>query len=483
MSSFNGIYNVRSGLDAARRAMDIVGQNVANANTAGYTRQEVSFISAEPTHVLKAGRGISETLVMRYRDEFLDRQFRARSGAQGYFDMVSTQLGQVEQIVGDLSETGLRTTLDQFFNAWDNLAQRPSDPSARTGVVTAAQDLINQARGIFHDLVQTRATADEMMRTKANQINSAAQQLAGLNKAIMAQEVGGQTANDLRDQRDRLLDSLSKLAGATSVMHDDGTVTVHIGSLPLVDRTIAYSVNATVAMQPVDPANPASSSQNTTTFTLAGNPLSFASGEMGGLQQVRDKVIPQYMGYIDNFVRTVAGAVNAIHTGPDSAGNPLPTPTPIFTASTGSGAIGAQWMDIGVNAAVVSDSSLLMPGNTVPAVASDGNRALAIARIRDASFGFGAPSGTGNATPGSYLQAISSKLGLDVQDAQRQSEAAVAQTAQAENNRQSVSGVSLDDEMTKMIQFQQTYNAAARMMTAMDEMLDVIVNRVGAVGR
>jgi flagellar hook-associated protein 1 len=483
MSSFYGLYSVRSGLDAARRAMDTVGQNVANANTVGYTRQEVSFTSAEPPHVLKAGRGIAEVQVMRYRDEFLDRQFRSRSGMQGFFDMVGTQLAQVEQVVGDLSETGLRTGLDRFFNAWDTLAQRPNDTAARSGVVLAAQDLVSQAQGTFNELLQTRATVDEMMGAKVDQINSASDQLASLNKAIMAQEIGGQTANDLRDQRDRLLDSLSKLAGATSVTHQDGTVTVHIGSLPLVDRTVSYQVIATASMQPVDPTDPASVSQATRSFSLAGNLLTFASGEVGGLAAVRDSAIAQYMGYLDKVLRTVANAVNTIHTGNDAAGNPLPTPIPIFTSSTGSGGIGAQWMDIGVNSAVVSNPSLLMAGNTVPGAASDGQRALAIARVRDTAFAFGAPTGTAAVTAGEYLRAVSSTLGLAVQDAQRQSEAASMQTAQAEKNRQSVSGVSLDDEMTKMIQFQQTYNAAARMMTTLDEMLDTVVNRIGVVGR
>ncbi|HYF93335.1 MAG TPA: flagellar hook-associated protein FlgK [Symbiobacteriaceae bacterium] len=487
MSSFGSIYSVRSGLDAARRALDIVGQNIANASTQGYTRQEASFIAAEPTNVIKsAGRGISDTLVLRYRDEFLDRAFRNRTGMQGYYDTLSTQLSQVEEIVGDLSEGGLRTALDQFFNAWDNLANRPTDSAARAQVVTAAEDFIDTARAIFGDLTGVRTNVDESIGIKVKEINSAAEQIATLNQEIMTQEVGRQPANELRDQRDRLLDSLARLAGTTTVTHNDGSVTVYLGSLPLVDRNLAFPINATQAIEPDLDPGAGTFQQSTTTLTWNGTPTPalFTSGEVAGLMQVRDQIVPEYMKYLDNLVRTVATAVNTEHTN----GIPAADQVSVFTGSTAA-ALGSTWLDIVVNPVIKADHSKIVAAATVPALPalpapSDGGRALTIARLRDdTSLLSGKPLGTATVTASEYLRAISAHLGIDVQQASRQSEAAGLQVTQADRQRQSVSGVSLDDEMTKMIQFQQTYNAAARMMTTLDEMLDVVVNRIGLVGR
>ncbi|HWI52428.1 MAG TPA: flagellar hook-associated protein FlgK [Symbiobacteriaceae bacterium] len=478
MSSFGSIYSVRSGLDAARRALEVVGQNVSNATTHGYTRQEVSFAAAEPTNIIKsAGRGISDTQVLRYRDEFLDRQFRTRSGMQGFYDSMQAQISQVEEIVGDLSEGGLRTSLDQFFNAWDNLANRPSDSSARAQVVTAAVDFIDMAKSIYGELAGVRANVDEAIRGKVDEINSASREIAALNQEIMSKEVGGQTANELRDQRDRILDSMAKLAGTSTVSHNDGSVTVFLGSMPLVDRGTAFPVNA-------KPGAPDAYGQVTSTLLwnpppppATATPAPFTSGEVAGLLQVRDQIAPEYMNYLDNLVRSVATEVNTLHMGPAA------TEIAFFTDGSGAYPFGTTPMDIQVNQAIVSDPSQIVAAATLPAAASDGERAQSIARLRDVSFVVGNPVGTVAVKPSEYLRAVSSHLGIAVQQAQGHSEAVALQVTQADKYRQSVSGVSLDDEMTKMIQYQQTYNAAARMMTTLDEMLDVVVNRIGLVGR
>ncbi|HWI65846.1 MAG TPA: flagellar hook-associated protein FlgK [Symbiobacteriaceae bacterium] len=491
MSTFGSIYSVRSGLDAARRALDVVGQNVANANTHGYTRQEVSHIAAEPTNVIKsAGRGIADTLVLRYRDEFLDRQFRSRAGLQGFYDSLSAQLGQVEQIVGDLSQGGLRTALDQFFSAWDTLSSRPSDSAARAQVVTAAEQFLDTAQAAFQELAGVRTTVDEMVRDKVGEVNSAARQIAVLNQEIMRQEVGArQTANELRDERDRLVDSLAKLAGTTTVTHSDGAVTVHLGSMPIVDRHMSFPVDSTVALEADLDSDPVLSSvrQNMTSLTWNGttNPAQFLSGEVAGLLKLRDEIVPQYMKGLDNLVRTIATEVNTIHTAPDAGGT---AQIAFFTAADGTSPLGIEHMNIAINPAITADPSKIIAAQNLPVppavpAAHDGGRALAIARLRSAAVVSGTPVSAQKLTPSEYLRAVSSQLGIITQQAQRQSEAAALQVAQAEKQRQSVSGVSLDDEMTKMIQFQQTYNAAARMMTTLDEMLDVVVNRIGLVGR
>lgn len=477
MPSFNSLYTVRSGLFAQRRALEIVGQNVANASTAGYTRQEVSMAAAEPGHVIhSAGRGVNEANVVRYRDEFLDRQFRTRNGALGYHETFHSHISEVEGILGDLSEGGLRTALDQFFNAWDTLALRPADASGRIQVVTTAEEFLTQANSVFGQLVQQRASINDAISAKVQEVNSAAQQLADLNKAIVTGEAGHQPVNELQDRRDMLIDSLSKLAGVSVGRHADGTVSVHLGGLPLVDKEFAYPVDATLAQEAdMDPSATIQSTRQfmwNLTWNGTTNQARFPGGEVGALLELRDKAIPDFMKYLDSLVRTVATEVNSLHT---AGVVPPATPVDIFAP------VGADWMAVGVNPAVKADPSVILAGYT--AAPGDGTRAKAIADLRNKAMLTGAPVGSQTVTPGEYLRTISTAAGILVQQAGRRSDAAALQVQQADKQRQSVSGVSLDDEMTKMIQYQQAYNAAARVMTSIDEMLDVVVNRLGLVGR
>jgi flagellar hook-associated protein 1 FlgK len=478
MSSFNGINTVRSGLSAAQRALEVIGQNVANANTVGYSRQEVSITAAEPTQVINGtGRGIRDVNVLRYRDEFLDRQFRTNVGAQGFHDTRSSELKQVESVVGDLSQNGLRTALDSMFNSWQNLSMRPTDTTARQLVISSSQTFLDSATTAFNGLMQLRTDMDQSIQNKVADINSAANQLADLNRQIVA---GGhqQTPNDLMDRRDQLIDSLSKMTGATATKQLDGSVTVHIGAIPLVDRNGAYPITATTAMEPDLDPNPAvtSTQQPVTSLTWNGTnvALPVPSGDLAALVDLRDHVLPTHMMALDNLVRTVANQVNAAHTN----GVPAASQVNVFVFDPNN-----TWMNVSINPVITGDPSQILAAGTVPAAVSDGDRARFIGNLRDQAILTGNPVGSQSVKPGDYLQAIQSQIGMQVQDATRSSEAAGLQVTQAENLRQSVAGVSLDDEMTKMIQFQQAYNASARMMTSLDQMLDTLITGVGIVGR
>ncbi len=470
MSSFNGLYIVRTGLFAARRAMEVVGQNVANANTAGYSRQEVAFASLQPGHVIhSAGRGVNDGRALRYRDQFLDRQYRSRAGAQGYHQARSTGLAQVEQILGDLSEIGLRSALDEFWGSWDNLALHPESPAARAQVIAAAEAFLSTARSTYDQLSALRSSLDEQIRHKITDINAAAQELSELNRKIAAVPKGEQPPNDLLDRRDILLDSLAKLAGATAVAHEDGTVTAHLGSLPLVDRFVVHPINVSEVQETTQPG------QFIADLSWDGtiSPVRFPGGEVAGLLELRDNAVPAYMQYLDNLVRTLATEVNNLHT----QGVPAADQVNFFNITA------TDWMAIEVNDAIKNDPGLILAAGTYPGAPGDGERARQLAALRDASILTGDPVGTRQVTPGEYLRAIYTEAGMQVQQAQRFHEAADLQVAQADQFRRSVSGVSQDDEMSKMIQYQQAYNAAARVMTSMDEMLDVIVNRLGVAGR
>lgn len=494
MSTFSSLNTIRSGLFGSQRALETVGKNISNANVKGYHRQEVLFAAAEPNHVINGiGRGINSAQVVRYRDEFLDRQFRARNGWSGYYATQANSLGQIEELLGDLSNTGLKASLESFWNSWKTLALHPSDLSMKQGVVDAAKALVQEAKITFTGLQDLRTGLDEQLRQRVELVNQAAAQIASLNKAIQVAQAGGIDAHELADQRDLLIDSLAQLAGASAVTQPDGTVTVYVGSASgntsgsfiLVEGARAMTMTATQAMEAdLDPSAVTSTTQLVTKLNYNGTqtPWNVPSGEIGALLEARDEIAPAFMQRLDEFLRGIATQVNDLYRGGTP---PDPNiPDDIFTIDPSN-----TWMAIDVNQVLVNDPSLIYaaggaapvrPAGTPWPVSDNGDRARAIGALADSAF---LTMGTQQLTGRDFLRSLTTEIGFAVKDATARAEAAALQVDQTEQQRASVSGVSIDEEMTKMIQYQQSYNAAARVMTAVDEMLDILINRVGLVGR
>jgi flagellar hook-associated protein 1 FlgK len=496
MSTFSSLNTIRSGLFGSQRALETVGKNIANANVKGYHRQEVLFAAAEPNHVINGiGRGLNSAQVVRYRDEFLDRQFRARSGWSGYYSTQAEALSQIENLVGDLGDNGLKASLENFWNSWKTLALHPNDLSMKQGVVWAAQTFLQEAKSTFTGLQDLRTNLDEQLQAKVTLVNQAAAELASLNKSIQVAQGSGQEAHELADRRDQLVDSLAQLAGASAVTQPDGTVTVYItslsttapatsGSFVLVQGATAMTMTATQVMEAdLDPsATVTSTTQLVTNLTYNGTPTPWnvPSGEIGALLEARDQIAPSFMQRLDDLVRGIANQVNNLH------GSAVDPAMPDFFT------VGATWMTIDVNPVLTADPSQVWAAGALPGAApvpppvvpwppaDDGVRAQQIGALADSAF---LTMGTQSMTARDFLRGLSTEIGFAVKDATARADAAALQVDQAQQQRDSVSGVSIDEEMTKMIQYQQSYNAAARVMTAVDEMLDILINRVGLAGR
>lgn len=498
MSTFSALNAIRTGLFGSQRALETVGKNIANVNAKGYHRQEVLFAAAEPSHVISGvGRGINSAQVVRYRDEFLDRQFRARNGWSGYYSTQANALNEIENVLGDLENTGLKASLDAFFNSWKTLTLHPSDLPMKQGVVAAAENLISEAKVTFTGLQDLRTDLDEQLQQKVTLVNQAAAEIATLNKSIQVAQAAGQEAHELTDRRDQLVDALAQLAGASSTTQPDGTVTVFINSMTgpapgtsgafvLVQGNSSMTMTATQVLEShLDAKGINSTSQLITNLTYNGTPTAWnpPSGEIGALLEARDEIVPTFMERLDDFMRGIAQQVNTLH---DS--NVDPAIPDFFT-------LGTTWMAIDVNPALVADPSKVWAAGALPGAApapvppappipwppgDDGVRARDIGALGDSAF---LMMGTHQLTGRDFLRSLSSEIGFAVKDATARAEAAGLQVEQTDLQRASVSGVSIDEEMTKMVQYQQSYNAAARVMTAIDEMLDILINRVGTVGR
>ncbi|MCW2984225.1 MAG: flgK [Conexibacter sp.] len=441
--AFTGLNTALRGVQAQQAALDVVSHNIANVETPGYSRQQVVF-GASPTLDIDSGAkqdgtgaqlgtGVDVLSYRRLRDDFLDLQYRAQSMTASQSDVTAKRLSVVQSTLASNTDSDLGKLLDKFWTSWDTLASNPTSTDAKAAVVGAAQNLAQRFTTLDSDIASagTQATtAISDMLGDAGPIKPIADELAKLNTQInMAQSAGAQP-NDLLDRRDLLLDQLSQY-GQVSVSADPtldaagkpaypGMIQVSFGgaTTPLVSQ-------ATVTMP--------------TTATLSATP----GGQLGGLQDVVTKA--------DGYRTTLASMAGSIITNVNAL-----SAAPVFTGT------GAN--DI----AVVATSATISAGAAGGAV-GDNSAANAIRALRGGSID-------------TTYSGLVRQIGSDVQSATSANTTATSVLTNITAQRQSVSGVSMDEEMASMIRFQRGYQAAARALTTMDDLLNTLINSTGRVG-
>jgi flagellar hook-associated protein 1 FlgK len=451
ISTFFGLETSLRGILAHQQAIDTTGHNVANANTEGYSRQSATMAASDPLLLAAGvgngnvmahiGSGVGVTAYERIRNGFLDLQYRAQAMQVGYQEANNQQLDQVEMGLAEPSDNGLSAQLNKFWSTWSDVANSPSDPAARQALIDQANNL---AAG-FHDIdqqltnVKSQATAQYSAITgSGGDVETIATEISQLNGAIKAFVAGGDKPNDLLDRRDMLLDKLSKLAQVSVSDLGNGSIDVSFGgtSTPLVaDTTVNWP-------QTLDSTSPP------------------AGGQLGALLTITDSAPPaasagtidQYRAQLNTVAKTLADAVNFFH-------NPGGTGTDFFTY--GAAGTEAGTLSVNVTTAGVRTSS------TGAAGAND--IALQITGLR-------------GGTADDLYTAFVTKIGGDLKNSQTGATNANVLLSSIEDRRQSTSGVSLDEEMTNLVRFQRGYQASARTMSAIDQMLDTLINRTGAVG-
>jgi flagellar hook-associated protein 1 FlgK len=445
ISSFLGLQTSLRGLLAQQQALDVTTHNVTNANTVGYTRQEATLGAASALHVTGGatqdgsgvfiGQGVDVTAYRRIRDSFLDLQVRAQTMALGDGSTSAQALDNVQSAVNEPSTTGINAMLSKFYAAWTNLSDHPEDAGAKTAVNEAAKTLTDSFASLASQISSAAAAAQDQLdaTTGANgPIAAAAKSLAQLNKAIDSALDAGQSPNDLLDQRDQILDQLSQYGNVSIIPQAGGRIQVMLGNQSVVNDT-------TVAWPATLP----------TTFSAGG-------GQLGALQTLTKTTLPGYLAALDQVATTLATDVNNAFGAP---------PTTYFNISTGPPGYGAA--HLGTNAS----GALTIP----PAVAGSG-----ASGNNDIALKMAALSTTSAA--GAQYAAFVRQVGADADNAERAQSIAQAALDSAEDRRQNVSGVSLDEEMANLIRFQRGYQASARAMSSVDDLLDTLINRAGRVG-
>ncbi len=463
-----GLDTAVKALRAHQLAVDVASHNIANAQSPGFSRQRVllrpigldgSDHFSRDSLLGKAGFGVDASDVNRVRDVFLDFQWRQARAATEQNKTLSQALSQVEVVFNDPSDDGLNALFGKFWAAWHDVVNDPESAAARTTLVNSTTTLTTRIQQAYSDISAQRADINRSVSMTADRINAAAGEIASLNLQIKQVELNGDMANDLRDRRDLLLDQLSGIAQISYSEQADSTVAVYLGNHELVFGNAARAINAVA-----DPSNPG---MDKLVFQQDGTDVASGSGELRGLLDARDTALPGLLAKLDTLASGLITSVNGIHS--TGFGLDNTTGLPFFT--------GAGARDIALNGVLAANPQQIAAAAAANAK-GDGSKALAIADLQLAQTMAG-----GTLTFDQYYGNLVSVLGADVTRAKGLADSGDLMATHLDTLRQSVSGVNIDEEMTNLNASQHAYDAAARVITSIDEMLDTLINRTGMAGR
>jgi flagellar hook-associated protein 1 FlgK len=450
-SSFGGAL---SALRYNRVAMDVASSNVANANTEGYTRRmAVAQATGAPAVPALWSRwngsagGVEVGGIERMVDPLLDARARQEQASLSFLDTRAASLVRFETTLGEPGENGVAAALSAFKQGWHDVANNPGDEAARSQLLGRAETLqaaiTSQGNAVATEWADQRIRIDAV----ATQVIVLAADLAKLNLSLKSAHNAGTDAGTLLDQRDQLTLQLAELTGARVDVKDDTSVVVSIGQQVLVED--ATSATMTVTGSP----NLAGAAAQPMGVSVGGAPVTIAgglSGQAGGALQLLTVDLPDYQAKLDTFVATLATDANAQHQqGEDLDGNPG---VALFRGTT------AATLEV-----VVTDPRMV-------AAATPGQGRL--------DAGNATTLATMDLGAGQYRSLVTN-FGVSVSSARRVADNQTVLAAQVNASRESLSGVSIDEEMVNLLAAQRAYEGAARVITTLDSVLDTLINRTG----
>ena len=455
MSSLSSILAIaRSSLLAEQLTMSTTGNNIANAGTEGYSRQRVDLSPSLETRTGYGyvGTGVIAAHIGRVRQGYIDAQYWAASDGLGASNSQTTVLSQVQAALNEPSSTGLSATLGNFFNSFNDLALHPEESSYRSSVLQQATLATQTLHQIQTNLTQVRANLLNDVNAAVAQINRLTSDLASLDQQISARASTGVEPSDLLDERDLKLDQLSRLVPMTASTDDNGGSIVSIGGAEVASGGRSVALKASVE-----------GGQVVIRVGDSPVPVSFSSGELGGTVQMYNSTIPGFLQKLDALASALITNVNAIHQAGYGLGTPAPTGTAFFT--------GTSAADIAVNPAIEANSALIAASSDGSAGNNDVARSLA--NLKDAGVLDG-----GTTSIVQFYNNFVSSVGSTLNQAQYEQKTQNLILTQIDSQRQSVSGVSIDEEMTNMIKFQRAYQASAKIVSTVDEMMQSLIQMV-----
>ncbi len=421
----------RRALQAHQSAMNVASNNIANVNTEGYSRRRIELSAgrsiATPQGVL--GSGVNIQGIERIRSSFIDQQLLNERPNFYQYEFKSTALNFIEDIFGEPSDFGLTRNMEDFFDSFHDLANDPESATARILVREKAVNLKNGFKRINRQLTDYRQQLNTELGQKVKEVNRLTTQIANLNEKIVNEEVGGDSANDLRDKRSLLLDKLSKLVDVKTIENASGGINVIVGGRHLVVDTqaqeLALSVESATAIGPK------------VVFKNGGQVAGITNGSIKGILDIRDTQVADYLDQLDKLAVNIAQKINTIHsTGYNLDGI---TGTDLFDANVTGAA------DFELNPAIIADANLIAASDALNEPGNN-NIALSLANLQGSLV-----MNDGDFTFSDFYNSLISSIGSQAQGSNFFRDSVAITVEKLEYNQESVSGVSLDEEMVNLI--------------------------------
>ena len=456
MSTFTSLFTSASGMHASRRALEVIANNIANANTPGYKRQQLILLEGNPRTNQFAneanlatftGTGVHVAGIRRMQDAYLDNRIAEATHSGARWNITRDTLQSVQALFAEPGTNGVSNLLDQFWNKWSQLASTPDSVPARADVLTASGTLADRVKEIYSNLRTMQQQLDVTVRNRVEEINRIAADIAEVNEKIVAIEIGGAAPNELLNRREELVEQLSKIVSVRTYGQSGGDFMLSVNGVTMVQgmrvREMGTTIDSDNRVQPV--------------WAEDNSPVWVTSGELKGILDVRDGFLKDYLNRMDVVVETLVTEVNTIHKQGFSLGGQ--TGLDFFTA-------GSTAANFSVNTQLMQDPTLVAA--SASGLQSNPDIAQQISDLRNSKL-------IGEETISQSYRSLISKLGGDVSIAERSSITRDYTLQQLVKQRESLSGVSLDDEMLDIVRFQQSFMASARVFEATNYVLETLL--------
>jgi flagellar hook-associated protein 1 FlgK len=463
-------------LQAQQAAIETAANNIANANVPGYSRQVVNLQPNTPlyTPIGAVGTGVIVQDISRVRDTMLDTNFRAQTAQAGGYSTRSDVLTSIGQIFGEPSDTGLSSTISQFYASWSDLANNPNSAAAKSVVQQRGAAVASTLNQFSANLDQLASNTLDSATQQVNQINQYTSQIASINKQIVSAEANGTKANDLRDMRDNAIDALSKIVPVRVIEHDNGSDTVYVAGATVVDGSDSKNFNLQ------GPSGSVVLQLNGRTF-----PTQSPGGSLGANLDALNTDIPSAKSQLDTLAAGIVKSVNAIHTtGWTAVGDALGGSN--WDPSTPPTGSNVNFFDptkltagsMSLSTQVASNASYIAAGDAQGATGNNNiaNKIAALASDTTTMTKYGSPTETTSITE--FYRDLVTRVGVATSDATSSATVYSTLAQQADTQRQSVSGVSTDQELISLTKNQQAYAAAAKVITTASAMSQTLLDMI-----
>ena len=452
---FDSLTVASQSLNAQRMGLDLVGQNLANVNTEGYSKRQLQLSERAPTDANSAGRGVTVSQIISTRQSFIQSRMSQQQSGTSMDSTVAESLSVAEAALGTTGSS-LDDSLDKFFSAFSALSENPASPELRDGVARQGESLAQMFHDVSDRLRTVGTDADAGITGTVDQINRLTTQISEYNGQIMT--ANGRDVTSIIDARDVAIQKLAKLADVSAVQRGDGAIDVNLGR----GRALVVGGTATTVSTSNEPVT------GNTQILLGGEDVSaeLHGGKLAGLMAVRDHYVPDYLDKLDTLAFEFATAVNDLHqTGTDAHGDPGAD----FFGVPGS-AEGAA-VSITMNADILADVQKIAASLT--GALGDNGVARQIAALRDARVLNG-----GTATASNMWGELVYAVGADSASVQASHDGRQAVMDQLQRLRDAGAGVSIDEEAASLMKFQRAYEANAKFFSAVNDALTILMGMV-----